>query len=130
MMSTTETPGRQTEIGRCPLCGAPLETPDKCGKCDWMEGYREGGHRANPVDLTACLLSIVPGAGHFYKGHRGLGFFYAGLALVAAFFCGLAGFASAGFGICLLPLYWAWVMTHAYWIEDLKAQERPRDPAP
>ena len=133
MMSTTETPGQKSEVGRCPLCGAQLETPERCSKCDWVKGYDEQHpqtRRANPVDLTACLLSVVPGMGHYYKGHKALAWYYLGGAVVAGFFCILAGAASAGFGLCLLPLYWGWVMTHAYWIEDLKAKERLTDPAP
>ena len=133
MMSTTENPRQVTEVGRCPLCGAQLESPDKCSKCDWVQGYEEQHphtRHTNPVDLTACLLSVVPGMGHYYKGHAAMAWFYLGGALVALFFCLLAGSASAGFGVLLFPLYWAWVMTHAYWIEDLKAKERPVDPAP
>ena len=130
MMSTTETPNQKPEVTRCPLCDAPLESADRCSKCDWVRDAPDPGRvrRANPVDLAACLFSIVPGLGHYYKGHNAKAMFYGAGALLAAFMCGLAGFASAGFGIFLLPLYWGWVMTHAYWIEDLKAGERPSEP--
>ena len=130
MMSTTERPSQETAIGHCPLCGAKLESPDHCEKCDWVRAHGDDYSqpmRANPVDLTACLLSLVPGLGHYYKGHTGLGIFYAALTLVVTFFCILAGSASAGFGLLLLPFYWAWVMTHAYWVEDLKAGQRAVD---
>jgi hypothetical protein len=30
----------------------------------------------------------------------------------------LAGFASAGWGLLLLPLYWGAVMLHVYWADD------------
>ncbi|HWB58381.1 MAG TPA: hypothetical protein VG733_02775 [Chthoniobacteraceae bacterium] len=128
MMSTIETPGKTAETTRCPLCNAPLEEPDRCSKCDWVRGEqerREQRLRANPVDLTACLLSIVPGLGHFYKGQRRLAVLYfigAGFALFWAIV-----FASSTVCASLLapPAYWAWVMTHAYLAEDLNAKERP-----
>lgn len=131
MMSTTGTPVKETEVTRCPLCDAPLESPDRCSKCDWVKDTPdpERVRRVNPVDLTACLFSIVPGMGHYYKGHKGLAWLYLAGAAVAGFFAMLAAAASAGFGIFLLPLYWAWMMTHAYWIEDLKAKERFSDTA-
>ena len=53
--------------------------------------------------------------------------FYAGGALLAIFWCGLAATATMGLGLVMIPVYWAWVMTHAYWIEDLKAKERPSE---
>ena|ERR1700677_519806 len=132
MMSTTETPAQnqdqKPEVARCPLCDSPLlESPNECGKCDWVKGYREHGTGASPVDLTACLLSIIPGAGHYYKGHTKMSVFYAAGALLAIFWCFLAATATMGLGLLMIPIYWAWVMTHAYWIEDLKATERPPD---
>ena len=77
MMSTTETPPK-SETARCPLCDSPLlESPDACSKCDWVKGYcATATTGTNPVDLTACLLSIVPGAGHYYKGHKKMGWLY------------------------------------------------------
>jgi hypothetical protein len=123
-MSTTETPPTNTEVARCPLCDSPLiESPDQCSKCDWVKGYRHRGTGTGPVDLTACLLSIVPGAGHYYKGHKSMGWLYAGGALLAIFWCSLAATATMGMGLLMTPLYWAWVATHAYWIEDLNAVE-------
>ena len=120
-MSTTET-APKTETARCPLCDSPLlESPDECSKCDWVKGYRESSAGTGPVDLTACLLSIVPGAGHYYKGHKKMAWFYGAGALLALFWCGLAATATMGLGLLMIPLYWAWVMTHAYWIEDLQA---------
>jgi hypothetical protein len=131
-MSTTETPAQKSEVTRCPLCDAPLESPDKCSKCDWVKDYPDPDHRhhANPVDLTACLFSLVPGLGHYYKGHKALALFYGAGALLAMFWCSLAATATMGLGLLMLPIYWAWVMTHAYWIEDLKTKERPPNPAP
>jgi hypothetical protein len=74
----------------------------------------------NPRHLVALLLSVIPGAGHLYKGHTTAGVaFMAGtvLALVA---CIIIATFTMGLGLLLLPLYWLWVMTQAYFIEDLK----------
>ena len=130
-MSTTETETQKTEVARCPLCDSPLlESPNACRKCDWVKGYREHGTGASPVDLTACLLSIVPGLGHYYKGPKVMAWCYLAGALLATVWCFLAATATMGLGLLMIPIYWAWVMTHAYWVEDLKAKERPSETAP
>ncbi len=130
MMSTTEPVEPKPEAARCPLCDSPLELPDECGKCDWVKGYRHRTTGSTPVDLTACLLSVVPGAGHYYKGHKVMCWMYLIGAGLAAFWCSLAATATMGLGLLMLPLYWAWVMTHAYWIDDLNAKEpAPKTPA-
>jgi len=122
MMSTTEQMPPKTEVEHCPLCDSPLlESPNECSRCDWVKGYRHRSTGTNPVDLTACLLSIVPGAGHYYKGHKLMAWMYGAGALVAIFWCSLAATATMGLGLLMLPLYWAWVMTHAYWIDDMKS---------
>jgi hypothetical protein len=127
-MSTTENPQEKNAVARCPLCDAPLlENPNECSKCDWVKGYRHRSIGTNPVDVTACLLSIVPGAGHFYKGHKVMPWLYLAGAVLALFWCAIAATATAGLGLLMLPLYWAWVMTHAYWIEDLNAGQRDTD---
>lgn len=102
----------------CPLCEAALSSdkPDECPKCDWVResGSRQGTGR----DLTAVCFSVIPGLGHIYKGHRLLGAIIM-LGSVFAFFAAmLAGFASAGWGLLLLPLYWGAVMLHVYWTDD------------
>lgn len=127
MMSTTETPTHAPEVARCPLCDSPLlESPNECSRCDWVRGRNEHGHGfgTSPVDLTACLLSVIPGAGHYYKGHTVMAWLYLAGAVLATFWCFIAATATMGLGLLMLPIYWAWVMTHAYWIEDLKATER------
>ena len=67
----------------------------------------------------AILLSMIPGLGHIYKGHRVVGsvilFIVTPLAIVFGF---LAAIASAGFGIGLLVFYWIGVMIHAWAIDD------------
>jgi hypothetical protein len=47
-------------------------------------------------------------------------------SVIATSFCLLAGFASAGWGMLLLPLYWLGVMMHVYFLEDLVALGKPR----
>ena len=67
----------------------------------------------------AMLLSIIPGLGHIYKGHRLTG---AILLLIvtplALAFSLLAGFASAGWGLLMFIPYWIAVMIHVWGIED------------
>ena len=95
-----------------------------------MRGYRQrevfGGGTFR--DRAAVMLSIVPGLGHIYKGHRLLGALLMLGSVFAACAALLAGFASAGWGTLLLPLYWAGVMLHVYWLED-KAAGKPLDVA-
>lgn len=106
----------------CPLCNADLDpqNPNGCPKCDWVSGYRRRTYGGTPRDKTAAGLSIVPGLGHFYKGH----FLLSALLMIGAVFaavaCSVVATATAGFGLLLLPLYWLGVMMHAYWIEDRK----------
>ena len=70
-------------------------------------------------DAVAVLLSVLPGLGHIYKGHRFIGLLLiflgtpmaVGLALLIAT-------GTAGFGILVLPVYWIAVMVHVYAIQD------------
>ncbi len=69
-------------------------------------------------DLVAVMLSIVPGLGHIYKGHRLVGMLLVfgtpiavGLALLVATF-------TAGFGFFLLPIFWIAVMVNVWAIPD------------
>ncbi|TVQ05006.1 MAG: hypothetical protein EA359_04865 [Balneolaceae bacterium] len=71
-------------------------------------------------DVIAAISSILPGLGHIYKGHIKKGiciliispiFIWAGLIL---------GFATAGLGLFAPFVYLAWVIWHAYTIEDLR----------
>lgn len=107
-----------TETCACPLCGTALspEKPDECSHCDWTRGTP--AHHGTGRDLTAVCLSVLPGFGHIYKGHRLLGALLmlgSGFAVFAAL---LAGFTSAGWGLLLLPLYWGGVMLQVYWADD------------
>jgi len=109
-------------LARCPLCDAPLdpEHPDSCTKCDWVAPGHPAHHRSGTLrDRISVILSIVPGLGHFYKGHKLTGALYFIGSVFAFAFCFLAGAASAGWGLMLLPLYWIGVMLQVYFLEDL-----------
>lgn len=108
-----------TDTMVCPYCGTILpKNARACTNCDWT---REATTPAEPKasDAMAVMLSIIPGLGHIYKGHKLTGaillFFVNPLALAFGF---LAAFASAGFGIGILFFYWVGVMIHVWAIED------------
>jgi len=63
-------------------------------------------------------LSVIPGLGHVYKGHRLLGLIFVIGAFGAVLGGALAATATAGFGLFLIPIYWFAVMFHVYSIED------------
>lgn len=120
--SATSSAPAATGLGRCPLCGAPLQNPDECSMCDWVKGYDEPEtRRVNPRDPTATILSIMwPGIGHYYKGHTQLAAVLAAGGLVcfvwaAAFFM--------FFGFLIFPVYWGWVAVDAFFRKDLKYPE-------
>ena len=103
----------------CPYCGKILpQNAEACTNCDWTrEATNPGEPKAS--DAMAILLSIIPGLGHIYKGHRLIGallmFLITPLAIAFSF---LAAIASAGFGIGMLVFYWLAVMLHAWAVED------------
>jgi hypothetical protein len=104
---------------QCPFCGTTLPAnATACTNCDWtLEATKPAEPKAS--DAMAILLSMIPGLGHIYKGHRVVGavllFLVTPVAIVFGF---LAAFASAGFGIGLLVFYWIGVMIHAWAIDD------------
>lgn len=119
----TDAPSQPEQIStdemRCPYCGALLpKNAEACTQCDWT---RSATKPAEPKasDAMAIFISLIPGLGHIYKGHRAMGlllmFVITPIAIVFGF---LAAFASAGFGIGLLVFYWLAVMIHAWAIED------------
>jgi hypothetical protein len=115
------TQATQTDsLAHCPLCGETLQdNPDACTKCDWVKGYRRRQFGGSQRDTIAAVLSLVPGLGHFYKGHKFAGCLFftgTGLAIAAAL---LAATPTAGWGALILPFYWLWVMMLAYWTDDL-----------
>ena len=121
-MPTTEAnPSTATTTRTCPLCGAALdpENPNACTQCDWV-AKPEGHHAGGTVrDKIAVCLSVVPGLGHIYKGHRLTGALYMLGAAFAVFAAVVASTATAGFGILLLPLYWLGIMLQVFFVEDL-----------
>src|SRR2546427_8665314 len=115
----TEPQPFSADMMQCPYCGTMLPSnAEACRNCDWT---REATKPAEPKasDAMAILLSIIPGLGHIYKGHRLVGsvllFLVTPVAIVFGF---LAAFASAGFGIGILVFYWIGVMIHVWGIED------------
>ncbi len=121
-MNTAEELESSKTPTECPLCGAPLQSPDACDRCDWVKGYRHRSSDRSGRDLAALLMSVVPGLGHLYKGQLVLGVMFLVGTLVAVIFCVLVATFTMGFGLLLLPLYWIWVMTQAYWVPDLRGE--------
>jgi hypothetical protein len=115
----TYTEQTDTNTMSCPYCGATLpRDAEACTHCDWT---RQATKPAEPKasDVMAILLSIIPGLGHIYKGHRVVGAVLLFLVTpLAVAFALLAAFASAGWGILMLVPYWLAVMIHVWGIED------------
>ena len=70
-------------------------------------------------DAIAVLLSVLPGLGHIYKGHKFIGMLliFAGTPMAVGLAL-LIATGTAGFGVALLPVYWLAVMVHVYAIQD------------
>jgi hypothetical protein len=119
-MPATEANSPRTAALTCPLCAAPLDpaNPNACTKCDWVAETDRRSPNASFRDRAAVFLSVIPGLGHIYKGHRLLGALLMLGSGFALFACVVAATASAGWGLLLLPLYWAGVMMHVYWLDD------------
>lgn len=101
-MEYTDAPSNVTDT-------APAD-PASIGKLETAEGKAS--------DAIAVLLSVVPGLGHIYKGHRLLGLLFILGAPFAIALGALAATATAGFGLALIPIYWFGVMFHVYGVED------------
>ena len=120
----TDAPATQpasTETGKmpCPFCGHLLpKDAERCDRCDWTRSATTETAEGKASDAVAVLLSIIPGLGHIYKGHRLAGFLWMAGAVPAGIFVFLAAIASAGFGIGLFFFYLIAVMLHAYAVED------------
>ena len=76
------------------------------------------GAEGKASDLVAMLLSVVPGLGHIYKGHKLVGILLILGAPLAVALSALAATATAGFGLGLMVLYWFASRFHAYAISD------------
>ena len=120
-MEYTDAPSTQTltDTVPCPLCGHPLpKDATACPHCDWTRAEQETAE-GKASDAFAVLLSIIPGLGHIYKGHKLIGMLLMFVATpMAVGLALLAATATAGFAVLLLPLYWLGVMFHVYGIED------------
>jgi hypothetical protein len=102
----------------CPFCGHLLpKDAQRCDRCDWKRGKAEPAE-ATASDAVAVILSIIPGLGHIYKGHKLVGFLWMLGAIPVGIFVLLAAFASAGWGLGLFFFYLGAVMLHAYGVED------------
>jgi TM2 domain-containing membrane protein YozV len=102
----------------CPYCGHLLpKNASSCDQCDWTRRGTETAE-GKASDAVAVLLSIIPGLGHIYKGHRLAGLLWMAGAIPAGIFVFLAAIASAGFGLGLFFFYLAAVMLHAYAVDD------------
>ena len=102
----------------CPLCGHVLpKDADSCDQCDWVRTDAETAE-GKASDAVAVMLSVIPGLGPVYKGHKMLGLLFFFGAIGALLAGALAATATAGFGLFLIPIYWFAVMFHVYGIED------------
>jgi ribosomal protein L40E len=103
----------------CPYCGHLLpKDAQKCDRCDWTRGATTETAEGKASDAVAVILSIIPGLGHIYKGHKLVGFLWMFGAIPVGIFVLLAAFASAGWGLGLFFFYLGAVMLHAYGVED------------
>lgn len=108
----------------CPYCGHLLpKDAQSCDRCDWKRGAAETAE-GKASDAVAVILSIIPGLGHIYKGHKLAGFLWMAGAIPVGIFVLLAAIASAGFGIGLFFFYLFAVMLHAYAVDDRVAPPR------
>jgi hypothetical protein len=122
-MEYTDAPTQQIETSsdtmQCPYCGHTLpKDAQRCDQCDWTRESTETAE-GKASDAVAVMLSVIPGLGHIYKGHRLVGalimFVGTPMAIVIA---ALTSTFTAGFGGLLLPLWWFGVMFHVWGIDD------------
>lgn len=122
-MEYTDAPQTAANTMPCPLCGHHLpKDAQRCSQCDWVRDGNSPTAEGQASDVVAVLLSVVPGLGHIYKGHRLIGaiLIFAGTPVAVALAL-LAATGTAGFALLLLPIYWFAVMFHVYSIEDRAA---------
>jgi hypothetical protein len=109
----------------CPFCGHLLpKDAQKCDHCDWTRAATTETAEGKASDAVAVILSIIPGLGHIYKGHKLAGFLWMFGAIPVGIFVLLAAFASAGWGLGLFFFYLGAVMLHAYAVDDRVAPPR------
>src|SRR5437660_10298674 len=82
----------------CPYCGHLLpKDATRCDQCDWRRSATETAE-GKASDAVAVLLSIVPGLGRIYQGHKLAGFWCMVGACGVGSFVFRAAMASGGFG--------------------------------
>jgi len=70
-------------------------------------------------DILAAVFSIVPGAGHIFKGHYAAGLAILLLGVPVALWVGiLLSLATAGVGLLIPLAAWAIVVMSAYYASD------------
>ena len=120
----TDAPTARSELSAgdkmpCPYCGHLLpKDAESCDRCDWIRGGTTETAEGKASDAVAVILSVIPGLGHIYKGHKLAGFLWMAGAIPVGIFVFLAAIASAGFGIGLFFFYLIAVMLHAYAVDD------------
>lgn len=106
---------------QCPQCGTTIPvSAEHCPKCSWTRiamGKPETAE-GKASDMVAVMLSVIPGLGHIYKGHKLAGLILIIATPMAVLAALLAATGTAGFGLALLPIYWFGVMFHVYGVED------------
>ena len=123
-MEYTDAPSADAITGdiantKCPLCGAALpQSAVRCEQCDWTREGQLDIAEGKASDAVAVLLSVIPGLGHIYKGHKMIGLLLMLGSPFAIALALLAATATAGFGLGLMVLYWFGVMFHVYGVED------------
>jgi len=121
----TDAPLVETEAGAagtmpCPRCGHTLPADAaRCDRCAWERTDQAETVEGKASDAVAVLLSVLPGLGHIYKGHKFLGLMllFVGTPMAVAGALLLAT-GTAGFGVLILPVYWLCVMVHVYAVQD------------
>ena len=103
----------------CPYCGHLLpKEAERCDRCDWARGATQTAE-AKASDAVAVVLSVIPGLGHIYKGHKLMGALIMLVGTPMAIGVAALTFTfTAGFGGLLLPLWWLGVMFHVYAIDE------------
>src|SRR4029450_6287260 len=75
----------------CPYCGHLLpKDAERCDRCDWTRSATTETAEGKASDAVAVLLSIIPGLGHIYKGHKLAGLLWMAGAVPAGIFVLLA----------------------------------------
>ena len=117
---TVETSPAPDGMMECPHCRQKLPVDaEKCTHCDWERLGQSETVEGKASDAVAVLLSMMPGLGHIYKGHKliGLLLMFVGTPMAVALAL-LIATGTAGFGALLLPIYWVAVMVHVYAVQD------------